>query len=356
MFAVPDTKVLVYDLSNADFIETTATAETITALRTQTHFFVHAQCSQRVVTRCRTLAVAVLLLTAGCSGGLGGLGDESADENTVNPALAGTPTATPSPTATAEPTPSPTPTLNESLPPSLTSDSVDARFLADAHRRALTGLNRTIVRGISIRTENESLLGRSVVRLETDDQRGGGRISISQTVSGPSPESVGLGRENTTYWSDGSVTVTRRVDPNGTVNYTFERANLPPAARADTTGEGAVVFAFAVANVTEVERVAESPSLFRVRGSANYSDVYDVRDISLVATVTADGLVRGYRLSYVRERGGEMRRIVRTFRVLDIGETRIGRPEWYETARNASQLTAGAALSPFAVGSAADAT
>jgi hypothetical protein len=81
-----------------------------------------------------------------------------------------------------------------------------------------------------------------------------------------------------------------------------------------------------------------------------------VRDISLVATVTADGLVRGYRLSYVRERGGEMRRIVRTFRVLDVGETRIGRPEWYETARNASQLTAGAALSPFAVGSAADAT
>lgn len=305
------------------------------------------------MTRWHTLAVTVLFVLAGCSGGFGG---ESTDENTVNPALAGTPTATPSPTPTPELTPSPTPTLNESLPPSLTDGSVDPVFLADAHRRALTGFSRTIVRGISIRSENGSLLGRSVVQLETDEQRGGGRISISQTVSGPSPESVGLGRENTTYWSDGSITVTRRVDPNGTVNYTFERANLPPAARADTTGEGAVVFAFAVANVTEVERVGESPSLFRVRGSADYSGVYEVRNISLVATVTADGLVRGYRLSYVRERDGEARRIVRTFRVFDVGETRIGRPEWYEAARNASQLTAGAGLSPLALGPVGDTT
>lgn len=308
------------------------------------------------MTRWRTLAVTVLLVLAGCSGSFAGLGDDPADENTVNPDLAGTPTATPSPTATPEPTPSPTPTLNESLPPSLTDGSVEPVFLADAHRRALTGFNRTIVRGISIRSANGSLLGQSVVRLKTDDQRGGGRISISQTVSGPSPESVGLGRENTTYWSDGTVTVTRRVGPNGTVNYTFERANLPPAARADTTGEGAVVFAFAVANVTEVERVAESPSLFRVRGSADYSGVYDVRNISLVATVTADGLVREFRLSYVRERGGEARRIVRTFRVFDVGETQIGRPDWYETARNASRTADDAGLSPPAVSLPDDAT
>lgn len=278
-----------------------------------------------------TLAVAVLLVFAGCGAGGGG-----ADANTVNPALQGTPTATPSPTASPIPTPSPTPTLNESLPASLAVGNTQPAALAGDHRRGLQSASRTVIQTITVRALNGTLLGQSTVRL-TDDGRGRvGALGISQTVSGPRPAAVGLPAENLSYWGNGTVTVSRSVGPNGSVTYTFDRTRFPPSVRSDTTGESAVVFAFRVANVTSVERASSDPALFRVHGAATESEVPGIRNVTFLAVVTGDGVVRNYQLSYLRERGGTVRRVVRTFRVTDVGETTVGRPAWFDSARNAA--------------------
>ncbi len=296
------------------------------------------------------LVVAVLLTLAGC--GSVGIGDgfgggAGADEaNTVNPALTGTPTRSPtltqspSPTPTAVPTPTVTPTLAESLPPSLTTTSADPLLLAGAHEQGLSGASRTIVQTISVRSLNGTVVAHSRIRLEDDGRGRIGRLAVEQTVTGSNPRSVGFIPENVTYWGNASVTVSRVVDPNGSVSYTFDRTEFPPIARSDTTGEGAVAFAFRIANLTAVERIAVDPAVFRVRGAAAFSPTYEARNVTLTGTVTASGVVRSFQVSYVRERGGRLRSITRTFRVADVGETNVDRPSWYEAAARSSASNA----------------
>lgn len=282
-----------------------------------------------VVTRVRLLVVCVVVVVAGC-GGLAGT-DES-DANTVNPALEQTPTATPTPTASPVPTPTPTPTLPAALPPALGTETVDPGRLAASHARNLGAQSRTVVRTITVRTTNGTLLGRSRVVLRDDGAPRGGRLSVTQTTAGPRPAAAGLDARNVSYWGNDSVTVSRSVTADGAVAYTFDRTPFPPIARSDTTGRSAVAFAFRAANVTEVSRAGTEAPVFLVEGSAAADSTYGVYDVRLTATVAPGGVVRSFEVTYTRERGGRLRRVTRQFRVTDRGNTTVARPSWYGQA------------------------
>ncbi|MEZ3142437.1 hypothetical protein [Halobaculum sp. MBLA0143] len=287
------------------------------------------------MTRARLLVVCVVVVVAGC-GGLAG--SDGADGNTVNPALEGTPTATPTPTAspvptpTVSPTPTETPTLPEALPPALGPETVDAGRLAASHARSLASQSRTVVRTITVRSTDGELLGRSRVVLRDDGDPRGGRLAVVQTVSGPRPGAVDLGERNVSYWGNDSLTVSRTESADGNVTYGFDRTPFPPIARSDTTGQAAVAFAFRAANVTRVSRVGTTDPVFLVEGSAAVDSAYEAYDVRLTATVEPSGVVRSFEVTYTRDRGGQLRRVTRRFRVTNRDATTVSRPSWYRQA------------------------
>ena len=281
------------------------------------------------VTRVRFLVVCVVVVVAGC-GGLAAT--DEPDANTVNPALEQTPTQSPTPTPSPVPTPTPTPTLPEALPPALGTETVDPGRLAASHARNLGSQSRTVVRTITVRATNGTLLGRSRVVLRDDGDPRGGRLAVRRRVSGPRPAAVGLSTRNVSYWGNDSLTVSRTEAADGTVTYGFDRTPFPPIARSDTTGRAAVGFAFQVANVTEVSRAGTGAPVFLVEGSAAADETYGAYDVRLTATVTPSGVVRSFEVTYTRERGGRLRRVTRGFRVTDPGNTTVSRPSWYRQA------------------------
>jgi len=183
------------------------------------------------VTRVRVVAaVVIVVLLAGC-----GAADDDT-QNTVNPALDGTPTPTPSPTATPEPTPTATPPVSVTLPDALAGDT-DAAELAVAHERNLGQRSRTV----TVRDDDGRLLGRNRVVIRDDGRADSGRLVVTRRVSGPHLGVVGLEPQSVAYWGHDSVTLSRTVDPDGAVSYTFDQAPFSVGSRWDTTGWGSVV-------------------------------------------------------------------------------------------------------------------
>lgn len=284
------------------------------------------------MSRLATAAVAVLLVTAGCGAFAG---EQTAESETVVPALQETPTVSPSPTPTPEPTPTPTPTFAERLPPGVSPTSVDATLLASAHRSEVGPFSRTTRSTLRFVTRNGTVLGVGEYRTQLEELGYGTRVLVVANTSGVAPERVGLAAANTTYWGNGTVSVSRQVE-NGTVSYGYRRTALPPAVRADTTGESLIALVFSTVNVTSVERVgvADGRTLFRVTGSAENISVLRGYDVNATVVVDELGVVSRIRFAYTTRRDGVTVRVTRTFRLLDVRNTTAPPPDWLATARN----------------------
>lgn len=261
--------------------------------------------------RTRALALAVLLVLAGCGGSAPG----STDATT---------TLTPAPPLSADP------------PPGLSATGVpNATALANAHGGALEGRSFTL---------------RSRFRIVDD--------------AGP------IYRENTTQRvaADGRVARTRHVEWS-------DRAPVRSVVtRLDVYHANGTTYARAVDGGVSYDRTAEPDGLDDVRGVSRLRDLYvagrhwavtetrvdggrgytlvstDValtalrtssfvqspRDVRLRVTLTAAGRLVGWRLTYVVDFADGPAQATRTARVSAVGGTEVVEPAWLDTARNAT--------------------
>ena len=266
----------------------------------------------------RVAVVACLLVTAGCAGFVGQETDES---GTVAPALEGTPT----------------PTFGERLPPGVTAASVDARTLAAAHRSEVVPFSRTTTTRLRFVAANGTVLGAGLYTTKTEYVGENTRVLVRTNTTGTAPRTVGITPADTTYWGNETVSASRQV-ANETIELGFRRGPLPPAIRADTTGESLVFLVFSSVNLTDVEPIGtvNGRERFRLRGSGSNVSILRGFNVSLVATVDELGVVREARFAYTTTRDGQPIRVIREFRLTGQKNTTAPPPEWVETARRSA--------------------
>jgi hypothetical protein len=122
---------------------------------------------------------------------------------------------------------------------------------------------------------------------------------------------------------------TRRIRGNCT---TYDRHAPPRLYAVVVRAEEDVHRFLAIENAT-VESLPESR--VRIRGTGpTHSSLANVSFYTVTATVTADGLMRSLRASYLVYTAEEGRNFVRyTFRYSDVGSTTIEPPDWIDAAR-----------------------
>jgi hypothetical protein len=257
-----------------------------------------------------TVAVVVLLLTAGCNAFVGA---DATDRATVTPA--------PVPTAPEPATPDP--------PPGVTTDGLEnVALLSAAHRQALNGTTYTLNERYS-----EFSTGRN-------DSRS---IRRAETIAVESP----------TRYRDEMVRVT--TDPNGTVKR-YEQATYADGTswyerRDNGTVErqrGEVRFSrdkyayrtafylnrYAVVNQSSTTVVVRNSSRFyRIRGSGGEIPTTErVAEFRIELLVEPDGLVRRFDVQYRTED----RFVTYSFWYEDVGETTVERPTWLDESTPAN--------------------
>lgn len=276
--------------------------------------------------RSQFLLVAVVVITAGCSGfafGDGGDGTVS----TVTPAPVPTDGAGAYPVGLG--------------PSGVTSPSL----LGAAHADALNGTGYTLGMTRTVRYENGTL--RSYLRIEVAldaDRTHFANVSVRGHAA---PVLLGRPPASASFWSDGDVYLRRLTRDNrtiyneyeppdsyaGTWRYWVHTAALNGRPAADVT-QTVAPFQTRVATAEsgdETEYVVSGDRLRRGEIGAPWSAR---RNATLAARVTEDGLVRAYRTEYTATTGGERVRVTRTVRFDGVGNTTVGRPSWYGRARS----------------------
>jgi hypothetical protein len=257
----------------------------------------------------RLVAVAVLCLTAGCGTGLGG---DTGDGNTVNPALEETPTATPTPT------PSPTPVLTETA----AETGVPAQR-AERHGAALRARSGAISLVRTVSAPNGSVVSRQVIVGRVD----GTASLVRQRTRVFQPSYAVNAPPNATIWTNGSVVVRR-------IGGETIRANRPPRAVEQQLASG---------RATVYETFAEWPVSYA--GSTQTSDgVVDIyaaeRDrvergaatpasnLTVTAVVADSGVVRRVRVSYETTLVGRNVTVSERFDLTAVGNVTVERAAW----------------------------
>lgn len=276
--------------------------------------------------RIRTVAVAALLVVAGCS---------------AAPSLPGTD----DPTATVTPVDVP---ADYDYAPGVTDAGVtDPATLAEAHESVIADSSYRLRANRTVRYANGTL--REQLLVDVALAADGTYLATTATRGPAAPVFLGRPPANGSYWSNGSVYV-RKLTRDGETTYTeFE----PPSSGAGTWrywtrtvpfgGEQATPSGFyrslfaSVPTSVDGETTAENATAYRLVGDSRAENRFadelsDVRDVRLVATVRRDGLVVSLSLRYVGELDGATVRVSRTVRYRDVGATTVERPSWYERA------------------------
>ena len=276
----------------------------------------------------RALALACCLVLAGCSG------------------LAGSSNPTPGETVTPAPVPSPPPTPEPGLAPGITASGVYAPGeLLAAHRSHLEGVsfrtNRTIRRTYANGTVESRVVTRA--RFGAD-----GRYHVVRTIDGALRERLGTTVRLEQY-ATAERGFRRRVVGDGEATYsTVAPADgESPQATALLPGPTAgreVLLALSAVNASVVERfTVDGERRYRLSGTGlrsrqalrsltGRSDVSSIANLSVVAVVTASGLVRSYEVRYTDRRWDGTLRVLRSGTVGGVGDTEVARPDWYATA------------------------
>lgn len=262
------------------------------------------------------LALAAVLVLAGCSGTAG---------------FEGTPTRS----ATPVPVPTDATPATRSTAPGLSPRGVEnASLLAAAHRRVLTDTPYTEQTVTTVRDGNEVLGRRTLVV-----RRGPAAFDLSYAVEGgPRRDARSFQTVAAEVWSDGETTVqsvtdgdgsTRRArlsnalyddftDPNARPYAgTLERASLRRADRRIVDGTPRYVFA--------AEGVTPLP-VFGLAGTIPTGNA------TLRAVVGADGVVYRVTVTFPAQYRGRSATVEHVFEYVDVGTTTAPRPSWYGAA------------------------
>lgn len=284
------------------------------------------------------LAVAALLVLAGCGGAVSTHTGTPAADGTDDPATAagdGGSTAAPG-TTDATATAGNDSGAADRLPPGVTVYGVNLDILVLAHRRSLERASVTVTIREAIVADN----GTTLAVTRTEMRSHGDRVAVHQVVGGASPAAVGLAAANFTYWSAGEETAMRRVLPDGRVRYSYFSGDGPRQFRFDQTGGSWVLGALSGrnvsvdgtvrrANVTLVVLRASTDRTVSVRGQVR-------RNLTLRVYVSRIGMVRSFRLQYDTVIDGHRVTVSREFQLSDFADTPVERPGWVDRARNES--------------------
>jgi len=241
--------------------------------------------------------------------------------------------------------PEATPTESTTEPPAgfpagLGRDRVEnPTVLSRAHRKVLieagswTRHTRTTVyvngteSAMSVRTEkvseNRSLAaGRGVVR---GDRAG----------------ELGLYTPDLEYWANGSLTVVRFLESNRTS--VIERDDRYPVPfDLESTEWWTLYRVFAQTNTSFEGTVDRNgTTYYRVVATKPWypdSPYRDVRDLTLSALITSEGLVEEYVVTFLRREAGHETRVIVHVEYTNVGTTTVSRPEWVpDNPENVSQ-------------------
>lgn len=277
--------------------------------------------------RLEVVALAVLLVTAGCSG-FAPVGDDDTG-----------------PTSSLTPVSVPEEDGREELAPGLTADGVqNPEALADAHAARLENRSYRLVINRTVRDWNESLREQLLLNLSLSTDRS---YLVDTATAGPeAPVFLGRPPAEATFWSNGSV-YTRRLSRDGGPTYTAFQpsegagtwqywARTAPFGGQQSSPRGFISRTFAAVPTRTADRqVRENGTTYRLEGAravGPLGEVDDPRAVTLRARVTDAGLVRSVSLSYTGTIGGELVRAHWTVRYEDIGTTTVEQPSWTERA------------------------
>jgi hypothetical protein len=264
------------------------------------------------------IAVAALVVLAGCGAVFGdsGGGDEPAS------------TVTPMAVPTDEPTPEPTPGPNTTLAPGLTGAGIEnATALVAAHASFLQNRSFTTISNTTMLAPNGSVTLRTVRTLRAGPP-GEGVHSVG-TQNGSYPHSNEAAPNRTEVWTSGKRLLIRQSYPNGTA--TYDRFETAPRGRY---GTGRLFFAeqFGTDNTTVTARERDGTTLYLVRGSISEEDM---GNMSLRMLVDSQGMIHRYRAVRRIASDENVSKYISEKRFLRVGTTDAPeRPSWIDEALN----------------------
>lgn len=292
------------------------------------------------------LCLVSLLVLAGCGGSVdgvapgGGAGDTGSTPTetlTPVPVPTETPVTTPTATATPMPTASPSTPGGALVVPGLTAGGVaDAFRFADGHRDALAGDPYRVLTNVTVVREDGTVLyaQRSSLHVGADGQR---YVFTSLTETNDSyPVTAFAPRLG--LWYDGDV-ATFRIERNGSVEYDRSPSSGTGPV-TDLTGHDRLAGLLSNADLRLVGRGIDGTYRMGGQQFATLS-VLRVptflaapRNATLSMVVTPEGLVEGYRLTYLTTFEGDRVRVVRerSFRLAEP----VREPAWVDEAMESS--------------------
>ena len=252
-------------------------------------------------------------------------------------------------------TPIPQDQVDDPSPPGVSSGRVlSPTALGRAHARAIENESYVLTAERTVRYANGTLHSRLALDLAIEADR---TFLVHVSTAGPgAPVFLGRPPAEAAYWSDGT-TYLRRLTRDGETTYnafgppstwvgTWSYwANSVPFGGRDNRPSTfyASLFTAVPTEVTGRTTVEDTPVLrIEDRDGRAFSEasfpggIESVRDLSMVALVDDDGLVRSLDLRYAGNVDGEPVRVHRTVRYESVGSTSVERPSWYDRATNAS--------------------
>lgn len=255
------------------------------------------------------LAVVVLVVVlAGCGSIAGDAGQDQTAAETLTPV--------PVPEETPEPA---------SLPPGVTGDGVpNSNALFGAHLSALEGESYTL----RVRIANDDEVSTHLFRVESQH-----RYLRSSLLGGYG--------QNVTSFTDGER-VYIRSEFDGVPNYA--RGNVTERPTSHTVRLSKVFLRLEDAEVAKVLRDGEIH--YRIRGRYDeHPRAQSLKDFSVHAVVSQEGLIRSLTASYTVEGSGGPTNVTRAFEYTEVGTTTVERPDW---VRNRwGQTGNGSRISPW---------
>ena len=273
----------------------------------------------------RVLLLALLVVTAGCSGAFGG---ESSDDSPPNGA---------------------TTTEADALPPGLTTGGLaDSDALVNAHVEELDGESLTRRETRVRRYDNGTLRWQMYRTLRTAANRTRWLV-VTDVVGRPV---FGATEGHVAVFADGQRVYRSVTTPNASWSDLLRTAtgdsetprNLAlDAARTDDLY--VLLNAFASNESANVWKSVTHSGEYRVESStlaypdllASHLNLAEVRNATLTAVVTADGRIVEYRVEYVGTEHGEIVHGTVTLQYSMVGETTVEVPAWYEAAKERAE-------------------
>lgn len=276
--------------------------------------------------RAAPIVLAVLLLLAGCSAA---------------------PAVEREDPATTTVTPVDVPADYDYAPGLTTAGVTEPATLAEAHTTVLAGTAYRLTADRTVRYANGTL--REQLRLDVALSADRTYLATAATRGPTAPVFLGRPPANATYWSNGTVYVRKLTRDGRTAYNDFDVPSsgagtwrywtrTVPFGGEQATPRTFYTDVFASVPVTvDGETTTGDTTAYQVSGDDLASpgfrtEVTDIRDVQLVATVREDGLVSSLTLRYAGTVDGDSVRVTRTVRYRSVGSATAPRPPWFQKA------------------------